>query len=138
MNIFTGCWFTYRGTGRVGISQGVPKGGVPKGYLEMKKLAPTWGMVKMKDQALYRECYFRDVLSKFKPIDIHDQLMQMHGGADVVLLCWERPPWTDSNWCHRRMLSDWFEEGLGLVVDEVGADCQPKQATVQTPQGSLF
>jgi len=136
MNIFTSSWFTYRGPGRVGISQGVPKSGVPAGFLEMKKLAPTWAMVRMKDRDLYRETYLRDVLGKFQPIDIHDQLMEMHGGKDVVLLCWERPPWTDSNWCHRRMLADWFEQGLGLVVDEVGPGCQPRQ--IQPPQGSLI
>jgi len=32
---------------------------------------------------------------------------------EPVLFCWERPPLTKSNWCHRSMVAAWFKRHLG-------------------------
>lgn len=36
-------------------------------------------------------------------------------GPDVVLLCYEKP----GQFCHRRLVAEWFEQELGLVVPEL-------------------
>jgi hypothetical protein len=41
---------------------------------------------------------------------------RLAGGAEPVLLCWERPPFTADNWCHRRMVAAWF--GVGVALEE--------------------
>jgi hypothetical protein len=48
-----------------------------------------------------------------------NQLHELAAGAEPVLLCWELPPFTASNWCHRRMAAAWFEDQLGIEVDEL-------------------
>ncbi|MCL6442574.1 MAG: DUF488 domain-containing protein, partial [Alicyclobacillus sp.] len=39
-------------------------------------------------------------------------------GENAVLLCYEK----HNDWCHRRMVADWFEKELGVVVPELGFD----------------
>lgn len=39
---------------------------------------------------------------------------------EPVLLCWERPPLTGRNWCHRRMIAEFFSSELGHNVQEIG------------------
>jgi len=37
-----------------------------------------------------------------------------------VLLCWERPLFRmPGNWCHRRLVADWFAATLGHQVYEL-------------------
>jgi hypothetical protein len=53
------------------------------------------------------------------PQQTWDQLHELAAGAEPVLLCWEQPPFTESNFCHRRMAATWFRRELGEVVDEL-------------------
>ena len=112
----TASYFTYRGPGRIGISVGTPRG-IPAGYRMFKPLAPTRTMLNL-DYPTYRMVYFRDILGQLDPAQVAEQLQKLAQDADPVLLCFEKPPLTPSNWCHRRMVADWFQETLGLDVPE--------------------
>ena len=47
------------------------------------------------------------------------ELDKLSAPHEAVLLCYERPPFHASNWCHRTMLSDWIRRETGLVVEEI-------------------
>lgn len=54
-----------------------------------------------------------------------DKLTDLGGGHAPVLLCWERPPLTGSNWCHRRLFADWVKSEIGLSVPELAPGESP-------------
>ena len=63
-------------------------------------------------------------LARMDPKQVWNELHEMAGGREPVLLCFERPPLVvPDNWCHRRMVADWFERELGDVVEEY---CEPR------------
>ncbi|MBY0077924.1 hypothetical protein H7K13_23640 [Priestia aryabhattai] len=90
----------------VSISVGVPKWF--KGAVD-KRLAPTWVMMK-KPREVY-DSMFADALSKLDAERVLNQLPE-----NPVLLCYE----SHNDWCHRRMVAEWFENELGIVVPEYG------------------
>lgn len=90
----------------VSISVGVPR--FFKG-MHRKELAPTWAMMKMSRQDY--DNAFQKKLEKLEAKAIYEQLPD-----NAVLLCYEKP----NDWCHRRMVAEWFENELGIVVEEVG------------------
>ena len=112
----TASYFTYRGPGRIGISVGNPRG-IPAGYRMFKPLAPTRAMLHL-DCPTYRMVYFRDILNQLDPAQVMEQIEKLAQDAEPVLLCFEKPPFTPANWCHRRIVADWFQETLGLDVPE--------------------
>lgn len=71
-----------------------------------------------KDYAAYRERYFNEILG---PLDAQKVWGELHVLADrhePVLLCHEhllKP----GDWCHRRMVAEWFEDKLGVAVPEM-------------------
>ena len=93
----------------VAISQGVPKGWQGKRYLA---LAPSWDLVKEKDEAVYAARYQVEVLAKLDPETVAQEL-----GTDAVLLCWEKA----GEFCHRRLVAAWLQEALGIDVHELAA-----------------
>lgn len=120
IQIFTGSWRTYKGPGRVGICQGNPCG-EPSGYRMFKTLAPSWDLVRNhRDQAHYRHRYFREVLADLNAQAVVDSIRSL-GNPDsglAIMMCYEVPPFTDTNFCHRRMVAEWIEDKIGLVVPE--------------------
>jgi hypothetical protein len=72
-------------------------------------LAPSWALVKVEDEALFRKLFHEQALSKLDPKAVYDEL-----GQDAVLLCWEAP----GKFCHRRVVAEWFEAALGIMVNE--------------------
>lgn len=76
-----------------------------------KRLAPSWAMMKSPRENYDRE--FKKQLEKLDARQVYDQL-----GDNAVLLCYEVP----NDWCHRRMVAEWFENELGIVVPEYGLD----------------
>ena len=126
----TSGFFVYSGTGRIVVSRGVPRGGViGKGYKMFKALAPRREMLKMAIGP-YRDIYFNEILAAFDPQETWDKLHELVSGTEPILLCFEAPPFTSSNWCHRRMIAEWFEDKLGYLVPEwekplVESDGQP-------------
>lgn len=111
----TASFFTYAGPGRVSISRTTPRH-TPKGYRGWKALAPgPW--FKSVSRAEYEKLYAAQ-LAALDPRAARDHLTDLADGAEPVLLCWEEPPFTETNWCHRRLVAAWFERELGLVVPE--------------------
>jgi len=113
----TASFKTYAGPGRVSIARFAPRN-TPAGYRQYKKLAPgTWFNSVSRER--YVQLYDAEVLGKLDPNTTLAELCELAGGAEPVLLCWEAPPFTATNWCHRRMVADWFERELGLAVPEL-------------------
>ncbi|MBA4543979.1 hypothetical protein H1164_13905 [Thermoactinomyces daqus] len=118
----------------VAISIGLPK--MYKGEHEFR-LAPTWAMLKMPREEYDR--LFLKKLASLDPVQLYQSL-----GEDAVLLCFEK----HNDWCHRRLVAEWFESELGIVVPEFGFDrsetlpyCQcgtKKKDDDSDIQGSLF
>jgi hypothetical protein len=62
---------------------------------------------------------YAKILAGLNPRATWDQLHALAGGAEPVLLCFERPPFRyPDNLCHRRRVADWFEKELGEIVPE--------------------
>lgn len=43
-------------------------------------------------------------------------------GGEVILLCYESSKTLDTKPCHRRLVAEWFERELGIVVPEWSKD----------------
>jgi hypothetical protein len=111
----TASWWTYAGPGRVGLSLGTR--GVVGGYRNFRPLAPTRDMLHMGHEQY--EVLYAEILSRLDPRATWDQLHELAGDGEPHLMCHERPPFTDSNRCHRRPVAAWFEATLGEVVPEL-------------------
>jgi hypothetical protein len=112
----TASFFTYTGPGRVSISRFPPRN-TPAGFRVCRVLAPgPW--FNSVTRAEY-EVLYADQLGLLDPKVVHETLVEMAGGAEPVLLCYEKPPFTETNWCHRRLVAAWFERELGIVVPEL-------------------
>ncbi len=44
---------------------------------------------------------------------------------EPMLLCWERLPFSETVWCHRRLVAAWLERELGLIGSEVERSPKP-------------
>ena len=109
----TSCYSRYAGPGSVRISIGKPYGLNLPSYLA---LAPSWSMLKM-DFAGYEAAFARK-LSRLDPEVVWKDLHDLAGEHEPVLLCYEKPPFHSTQWCHRRIVAKWFEKELKIVVDE--------------------
>lgn len=111
----TSSFSLYQGPGRIAISRSVPLH-TSKGYRVYRALAPDRNMLRMAYEP-YLERY-RAFLHGLDPAATWDELHRLAGGAEPVLLCWERLH-EPGEWCHRRMVADWFRETLGVDVPEL-------------------
>ena len=111
-------YFTYTAPGRIGIMAGTPRH-VPAGYRMYRALVPRRDMLELSEPE-YRAIYFGDILGRLDPQMVKADLERLAGSNEPVLLCFERPPLTPANWCHRRMAAEWFEARLGIAVPEIG------------------
>ena len=115
----TASFFTYTGPGRISIARFAPRN-TPAGFRIYKPLAPgPWFNSVPQDE--YRTLYF-DQLAKLDAQAVFDKLLELAAGAEPVLLCYERPPFSATNWCHRTMVSEWFKNTLDIDVLEIGVD----------------
>jgi hypothetical protein len=113
----TSCFTVFHGPGRICIARYAPRG-TPAGYRMFEALAPgKWFNTAPEDE--YRRLYFGEILGKLDPRQVVADLEDLAGGAEPVLLCWEKPPLTAKNWCHRRMVAEWLQDKLGLDVPEL-------------------
>ena len=99
------------------ISQATPEWYVGPRYLA---LAPPWPLIRRAHQGCsyeeYRDAYNKQVLRYQDPKKCYDEIVGWYGD-DVVLLCYEdltKP----GEWCHRRIVAEWFEHHLGIEVPE--------------------
>ena len=112
----TASFFTYTGPGRVSISRFPPRN-TPAGFRIFKALAPgAW--FNSVDRIEYERLYALQ-LALLDPQATWDALQALAGDHEAVLLCYEKPPFTATNHCHRRLVSRWFQRQLGHVVDEL-------------------
>jgi hypothetical protein len=91
----------------IAISQGVPRFYKVKRYLP---LAPPRALLSAKDPELFDREY-RKQLESLDASQVAEEL-----GPNAILLCWE----TFNVRCHRRLVAEWLEEKLGIVVSELG------------------
>lgn len=81
-----------------------------------KKLAPLWSTIsKYKDNGdweAYEEDYIRTVLSLLSPFEVYNELMEISGGKDACMDCYENK----FKNCHRHIVSKWFRDA--------GYDCK--------------
>lgn len=89
---------------------------------QCKKLAPTWEIFSAYrsgeiDEEGYTREFYEQVLKPLNPHDMYSYLTKTYG-EDVILLCYEKP----GDFCHRRIVANWFEESLGIEVPEFTFD----------------
>ena len=113
----TSAYFRYQGPGRIGITRSAPRF-QPPGYRLFRTLAPTRAMLGMGFDDFQRE--FDAMLNKLDPAATWDELHLLAGAAEPILLCYESAPFSPDNWCHRRLVAEWFKTTLGESVDEIG------------------
>ena len=107
----TASFFTFTGPGRVSIALYAPPN-APAGFRRYAPLVPRRDMLKLPYDH-YREIYTGEILAKLDPHAVAGDLQRLAGVHEPVLLCWKKPPFTATNWCHRRMVAEW----LGLYLD---------------------
>ena len=112
----TASFFTYAGPGRIGIARWAPRG-TPAGFAVYRPLNPTAPMLKMA-RAEYEPLYWA-ILSRLDPRRVVDDLRRLADPHEPILLCWERPPFSETVWRQRRLVAAWLERELGRVVPEV-------------------
>lgn len=112
----TASFRTYTGPGRISIARFAPRN-TPAGFRIYKPLAPgPW--FNSVTESKYRDLYFAQ-LALLDAKEVVAKLNELAAGAEPVLLCWEVPPFTKVNWCHRQMVSEWFQQQVGLEVLEI-------------------
>ncbi len=90
----------------VAISQGVPRWYKGRRYLS---LAPPSWLLQAKDPQLF-DLEYRKQLDALNAKHVAEEL-----GPNAVMLCWE----SFNVRCHRRLVAEWLEERLGIVVAEL-------------------
>jgi len=115
----TGSFYLYSGPGRVSIARTAPRR-VAAGFRIYRALAPgKWLFdTAYMDYAAYRERYFGEILGPLDAQKVWDDLHALADGHEPVLLCHEHLLKPD-DWCHRRMVAEWFEQALGVAVPEM-------------------
>lgn len=120
----TASFFTFKDAGRISIARSAPRGVSVPTY---KPLAPgAW--FNSVDYDAYRKLYFAQ-LSQLDPEKVVADLNALAGASEPVLLCWEtlRKP---GEYCHRRMVAEWLDLELGMVVLEHGANSTPQTTSL--------
>ena len=117
----TASFFAYKGHGRISIARWAPRG-TPAGFRIYKPLAPRRDMLKIACEP-YRRIYFEEILGELDPQQVVDDLHKLAGNEEPVLLCWEKTEDINAGktYCHRHMVSEWFNAMLGIDVPEIGA-----------------
>lgn len=81
--------------------------------LSYPELYPKWPFLKKYKEDGNKEAYTKEyynlILNKLNPEKVYDDLQ------DYVLLCYEKP----GDFCHRRLVANWIETSLGIVVPEI-------------------
>ena len=89
---------------------------------EFKVLAPKYHFFRKYknweiDEKEYTRCFRNEVLSKHYAPDLFEEITEKFGkkNREIVLLCYEKP----KQFCHRRLVADWFETELKISVPEL-------------------
>jgi len=112
----TSSWRLYQRPGRVSISRFAPRA-APAGYAVCRRLIPGPWFNKVDTDEFNR--LYGAQLAALDPQATFDAIIARAAPHEPVLLCWEVPPFQGRNWCHRRTVADWFQNTLGVAVDEL-------------------
>ena len=78
--------------------------------LQYKKLAPKYNLfIKWKDNRdidYYTKCFNEQVLDKLDVEDTVSELIDLHSGIDIALICYEKP----EDFCHRHLVAEWLRK----------------------------
>jgi hypothetical protein len=100
---------------QIGISIG--KNRWAKVDIYLTNIAPTWDMVKLTDQEVYRKLYF-EKLDTVGVDNIRESFESISSEKPLVLLCYENIS-KPGQWCHRTMFAEWWKEKTGEVIEEL-------------------
>ena len=92
---------------------------ITAGYHYYRALVPTWGMLKLSHEK-YRIVYFAEIIGRLDPARVMGDLERLAEGHEPVPLCFEHPPFTQSNFCHCHTAGEWLADSLGIDVPEIG------------------
>ena len=90
------------------------------GFRMYRALAPHREMLGMAFDD-YRPIYVGGILARLDPRETWDRLHALAYPHEPVLLCFERPPFTRDNFCHRHLVAEWFGDRLARSLAERGA-----------------
>ncbi len=109
----TASFYTTPPEGRISIARFAPRRH-PAGYRVFSKLAPgKW--FNSVTEAEYRRRFAEEILAPLDPQATWDALHALAAPYEPLLLCYEKP----GEFCHRRLVANWFEQHLGVTVDEL-------------------
>jgi hypothetical protein len=108
----------------IGISLGVPLSYHGQRY---PALHPTRAMLKIKDHEQYRAAYQAGILDQLDAADVWSELHAMT--ESPILLCWEKA----NEFCHRRIVAEWLELHLGVIIPELGFDREKCLPAMEAP-----
>jgi uncharacterized protein YeaO (DUF488 family) len=103
-------------------------GKAPEWYAgpQFKLLAPKWTFFSAYksgeiDENGYTEHFKKEVLDNLDPQIVYNLIVNQYS-EKVSLLCYEKP----GDFCHRRLVAEWFEEKLNICVPErINYDLNP-------------
>src|SRR5450755_804039 len=112
--------------------------GVPASYrgLRYAPLHPTRAMLKIKNHEEYRAAYQVGILDRLDPQQVWNDLHALAAGEPVIL-CWENA----NVFCHRRLVAEWLEAGLDVVIPETGFErenCLPAMKAPGKPPSTRW
>jgi hypothetical protein len=94
----------------VSIARSSPKGWIGRRF---DLLAPEWDWVKNLKDGFWSPDEYAEVYGwLLSELDAENICAALGDGA--ILLCWCKP----SDFCHRRLVAEWIEREMGLVVPE--------------------
>mgnify|MGYP000846084352 FL=1 len=117
----------------IGICLYPPQWYLMSGQKNFDMLAPTREIFKL-DEAMYT-IRFNELLERLDPDNIFNAIGDISNGRDAALLCFEKP----GEFCHRRLVAKWLENGLGFEVNEWRSTAKDEdRRPPEAPQLSLF
>lgn len=108
---------------------------------EFTELAPSYKLLRdFHDNKETEDGYIRrykEQLARLNPQTIYNNMLEKTRGKEPIILCYCRP----TDFCHRHILAEWFENSLGLKVREIGKEDFERQKgrlVKDEKQGVLF
>lgn len=116
MKIFTSYWaklakLKKSGLQPISISRHPPRYVSVADYKQYSKFAPHSFMLKLSEVEYYQ--HFNKMLEELNVEDVVNELKDLSGNKDIVLLCYEKEPCD----CHRHRVAEWLNE-KGIKVEE--------------------
>ena len=108
--------------------------------LEFRSLAPNWKLMKnLKSNKISEATFVKEYkkqLNNLNAKSIFEQINFLTSGIEPILMTHGNK----TSFCHRHILAEWFEEELGVIVEEfkVGNLTRSKAYMKKITQKSLF